>query len=340
MSPLPEDKAHAKHFDERHATAGVKVADAASDTSTSTPPDQDKVPVLPSPSKSSRSLRSSRSTGKLGFLREVALVVRDGLKKNRAPTCISIVVGVTFLVLYYLVPESKPFFQQVQEVDTANPIAFSMISSVICGGLIPMLLQIMLTRRLPTPLLGQVLFVLVFWAFLGLWVKGQYSVITWLFGSSVDPITLIKKVAADQFVISPFVNYIWITACFRFRDSRFSCSAFAESLRDRRSLLLQYFGMNICNWSTWIPGVTILFAMPTSLQMPIWAVIVVFYSSLLTLVSADASQESASDVEGDEQSAGETPKVPCKEQLQAAEEVSTSLDPASEESRTEVFFSI
>eukprot|EP00931_Biecheleriopsis_adriatica_P118629 TRINITY_DN9398_c0_g2_i1.p1 TRINITY_DN9398_c0_g2~~TRINITY_DN9398_c0_g2_i1.p1 ORF type:complete len:409 (-),score=69.72 TRINITY_DN9398_c0_g2_i1:293-1447(-) len=344
-TPPCQDSAPEKHVDEMPVTADVQVADAVSDASTSTPPGHEKVPALPSASKSSRSLRSSRSTGKLSFMREVALVVRDGIKKNRVPTCIAIVVGVTILALFYLVPQSKPFFQQVQQVETANPIVFSMISSVVCGGLIPMLLQVILTKRMPTPLLGQVLFILAFWTFLGVWVKGQYSVITWLFGSSVDAVTLVKKVAIDQFVISPFVNYVWITACFRFRDSRFSCSAFAESLRDRRSLLLQYFGMNICNWSTWMPGATIIFAMPTSLQMPIWAAIMVFYSSLLTLVSADASQASATDNEGDEQSAEE---MPSEEQAQAAEktsdgkqlEVSTSLDPASKDSQEEAFFSI
>lgn len=238
---------------------------------------------------------SRTSSVKLSFVGEVALLVRVGLKKNRIPSCIAITVGSLVLVLYYAVPDVT--FAALQDAEKAKPYLFAATASTVCGGLLPLILQIVMTKQAPKPFSYHLVWTFSFWSFLGVWCKTQYSIIAFLLGSEVKASVVVAKTLLDQFVISPFINYLWITPCFRFRDKQFSFSEFVASFRDHRSLALQYISMNVCNWSTWLPAMLLIYSLPLALQMPTWAVIMMFYSCLLMFVSADASRQSKRDAE-------------------------------------------
>jgi len=242
---------------------------------------------------------SSHSIGdKRKFLSEVWLTIRRSVWQNRLPTLMAVFFGATFLACYYLVSDARPFFETIGDVEEQNPILFSAVASMICGGLAPMLAQCLFTKSLPKPFVYQLMFVVIFWGFLGVYVKGQYTLNAWINGEDAKLATVLGKTVCDQFLFSPFANYIWITLCFRFRDSNFSCTEFKASLKDRRGLLLQYCSMNVANWCTWLPGVIVIYSLPSALQMPCWSVIVFFYSSLLTLVSAASTSQPQDEAEG------------------------------------------
>jgi len=209
----------------------------------------------------------------------------------------AIIVGSTLMGLYYGLPVARPGFEAVADVEKNAGVLFSLVASLVCAGLAPMLVQVCLTKSLPQPFLSHLLFVVVFWSFLGVYVKGQYTFNEWLNGNEANLGTVLRKMACDQFLFSPFVNYVWITACFRFRDCNFSCSEFKASLKDRRGLMLQFCSMNVANWSTWLPGTAVIYSMPSALQMPCWSVIIFFYSSLLTLISSSSTTAREKEVE-------------------------------------------
>ena len=92
----------------------------------------------------------------------------------------------------------------------------------------------------------------------GVYVKGQYTLNAYINGDNTEISTVVRKVVYDQFVFSPFINYpLFFVPLFRYRDTGFSCQRFRASLRDRRGLLLQYCSMNVTNWCTWLPGVSV-----------------------------------------------------------------------------------
>lgn len=277
--------------------AQVSVAEvdleAASDSSGVANSAESDVSTAHSPIPSSRTIGDRHE-----FLIEVWSTIRRSVWQNRFPTLMAVVCGATFLAFYYCVADARPFFETIGDAEKQQPILFSSVASMVCGGLAPMLAQCLVTKSLPKPFIHQFVFVVVFWSFLGVYVKGQYTLNTWINGEDAKIATVLGKTVCDQFLFSPFANYIWITLCFRFRDSNFSCTEFKASLGDRRGLLLQYCSMNVANWCTWLPGVIVIYSLPSALQMPCWSVIVFFYSSLLTLVSAASSSQAEGEAEG------------------------------------------
>eukprot|EP00930_Biecheleria_cincta_P105740 TRINITY_DN986_c0_g1_i4.p1 TRINITY_DN986_c0_g1~~TRINITY_DN986_c0_g1_i4.p1 ORF type:complete len:353 (-),score=53.79 TRINITY_DN986_c0_g1_i4:969-1973(-) len=236
-------------------------------------------------------LLPSTTDDKHKFLLEVWLTIRHSVWQNRLPTLMAVICGGIFLVSYYLVASARPFYEMIGDLEKQQPILFSFVASTICGGLAPMFTQCLFTGSLPKPFMSNFLFAVFFWSFLGVYVKGQYTLNSWINGEDAKLATVVGKVVCDQFVFSPFVSYIWITLCFRLRDNNFCCAEFKASLTDRRGLLLQYCSMNVANWCTWLPGGFVIYSLPSALQMPCWSVIVFFYSSLLTLVSAASSPQ-------------------------------------------------
>eukprot|EP00441_Pelagodinium_beii_P016278 CAMPEP_0197657594 /NCGR_PEP_ID=MMETSP1338-20131121/44726_1 /TAXON_ID=43686 ORGANISM="Pelagodinium beii, Strain RCC1491" /NCGR_SAMPLE_ID=MMETSP1338 /ASSEMBLY_ACC=CAM_ASM_000754 /LENGTH=314 /DNA_ID=CAMNT_0043234003 /DNA_START=44 /DNA_END=988 /DNA_ORIENTATION=+ len=305
MALMTPEKAKATETvpDERTAVSDSEgLADAGSEASTETPPevaiDADIMPDVPeTPDSKVTGGKRLALEGEPSFLQEVVLTIRRGIWQNRLPTMMAIMVGSLFMGLYYGVPATEPVFRAVGDFEKDIPVLFSMFASMLCAGLAPMLVQFCLTRSWPKPFLSHLLFVVLFWSFLGVYVKGQYTFNAWLNGDTAELGTVIRKIVCDQFVFSPLVNYVWITACFRFRDCNFSCSEFRASLKDRRGLLLQFCAMNVANWSTWLPGVAVIYSMPSALQMPCWSVIIFFYSSLLTLISSSTSARETKETE-------------------------------------------
>lgn len=227
------------------------------------------------------------------FKKSLVETIRKSAWQNRYPTLLAVLVGGLILGLYYGVPSTWPVFEKVAELERSAGVVFSAIASLVCGGLTPMFVQVLASRALPKPFFAHLLFVVVFWVFLGVYVKGQFALLAVMFGEDAGFATVLQKLAMDQFVISPFINYVWITACFRFRDHSFSCAEFKASYRDRRSVLLQMCGMNVANWATWLPANAVIFSLPSALQMPVWAVIMFFYSGLLTLLSSAAAHSNS-----------------------------------------------
>ncbi|CAE8683225.1 unnamed protein product [Polarella glacialis] len=193
------------------------------------------------------------------------------------------------VVFYYSVSSARPAFDAVSELEKSGGMAFSAIASCFCAGILPMACQAIVNRSLPQPFLLHIAFSAIFCACLGVYVKGQYLLNAWIIGDNGEMCTVARKVVFDQFVISPFITYpLIICLLFRWRDKDFSCERLVGSFRDRRGLMLQYCSMNVTNWCTWIPGVTVIYSLPTDVQMPVWSVLVFFYSALLTTVSANA----------------------------------------------------
>ncbi len=128
---------------------------------------------------------------------------------------------------------------------------------------------------------GEILFNTAFFAFNGVVIDLLYRGEALLFGGDPHPLTVVEKVAFDQFVFNP-VWGVLIVLLFLWRQRRFSLAATLPVLR-RGFYRARVLPLLIPSWLFWIPMVSIIYALPVPLQFLLfvpalgaWSLIMVF----------------------------------------------------------------
>jgi hypothetical protein len=184
---------------------------------------------------------------------------------------------------YHFSPAVRAMCAVVGVWKTSGGLYSAALSGAVAGGLLPEIAKA-LTARSFDGLRGRggaVAFNATFFAFDGIVVDLFYRLEAALFGSAATFRTVLTKTLFDQFCFSP----LWlalITMLFLWRQRRFSLTATLPSLRGGfyRTRVLPLL---IPNWFFWIPMVSIIYALPSSLQFPLfvaalgaWSLIMVF----------------------------------------------------------------
>ena len=216
----------------------------------------------------------------------IGSLCREAFRRNRIPAVILQGVAASILALYFWVPALRPAFEQIGSFKHSSGIWFAIGSTAIFGGVIPW--GVMVFRgRIP---LGQqtkhLFFFIGFWALQGAMVDQLYTLQTQWFGSGKDVKTLMYKVLTDQI---PF-NLIWATPngvfLYGWKNSGFSWSRFWAT-HPLSVLFRKYATIQISSWIVWIPAVLMIYSLPPDLQIPLFNLVLCFFSLILTFVSRD-----------------------------------------------------
>lgn len=213
--------------------------------------------------------------------------VRDGLaaaRQNLVPGLVLQAFALAVVLAYYFVPATAPFFAFLADLKARGGFLYSALATSLFGGLIPFLyLKANKTTRASPPwlFLG---FYVVFWAWRGIEVDLLYRLQAWLFGDGNAVTTIVPKVLVDQFVYNPlWAAPLQITA-YHFMNSRYSPRAFAGY--DWREFFLQKVPTTlISTWGVWIPMVSIIYCLPSDLQIPLFNIVLCFWVLLLTALT-------------------------------------------------------
>jgi hypothetical protein len=100
------------------------------------------------------------------------------------------------------------------------------------------------------------------------------------FGNGVSWRVLLPKVLVDQFIYSVFWSTSYQTLVFRWQVLRYSGSRLWKEL-DGAFVIERMLPVLVTNWMFWIPGVTLVYAMPLILQMPLSIFATAIWSLLL-----------------------------------------------------------
>jgi hypothetical protein len=99
---------------------------------------------------------------------------------------------------------------------------------------------------------------------------------------------LATKVAVDQFIYSACwaaptitLNYLWMEAQFNLRAWWRALSV--QYLIQKLSTVI------VSNWLVWIPAVSIIYAMPAELQIPLFNLVLCFWVLLLAVLNKQES---------------------------------------------------
>ncbi len=190
------------------------------------------------------------------------------------------------LLAYYFYPPTRNGLDALAAIKARWSYGYTAIASIIAGAIIPELLRIFVFQKGKIRLLNfeNLVFSVPFWCFMGVTVDFFYRCQAGWFGAQVSFAVVVKKVLVDQFLYNPLFAapvtswlYDWKNRSFRFQG----VSAFFTTDYYRDVVVPTLFA----TWGVWIPIVTILYSLPSLLQIPLFGLALSLWVMLYTWMS-------------------------------------------------------
>lgn len=205
-------------------------------------------------------------------------------RENRVP-CIALnIIVITLVGSYYQAPAIAEVWEAVGAFKLKWAYAFSLGSTIFAAALLPSLVQLVMGTLPPEGRWKRVGLLSLFWGYRGMEIDLFYQVQGWLFGTGNDAATLLKKVAVDQFVMSPLWFVPTVLIAMRWVDMGGSWA------RTRASLTREFWTRTcptvmVTNWLVWIPTLALVYSLPPALQFPLFSVVMCFFILIVTLLA-------------------------------------------------------
>lgn len=207
-----------------------------------------------------------------------------GVKRNALPGLALQAFAFALVATYYLSPSARPAFDTVAGWKNHYGLAYSAVATAVFGGAIPFL-YLLLAGRIPIGRRrAEFLFYVLLWGYRGMEVDVFYRLQTYLFGDAATFAVVLPKVLVDQLVYSVLIAAPGQVVFFLWKDRGFSFRAIKPDLN------LGYLSAAVVNvvfsqWMVWVPAVSIIYCLPSPLQIPLFNLVVCFWVLLLTFVS-------------------------------------------------------
>lgn len=204
-------------------------------------------------------------------------------RANLLPGLLLQTLMVIFFLAYLSHEGTRNFLARVADLKAEVGYVFAFVSYAIAAALLPEVLRIGFFQecRITRRNLWNIVTGIPIWGWVGIMVdmlyRGQES---WFGAGNAWPVIL-AKMAVDQFLFSPLIANPFSAGTLAWRDAGFRRSALPGILSldfvYRRLIPLQVAG-----WCIWIPGVCLVYFMPSLLQVPVAVLIQVFWVLIFT----------------------------------------------------------
>ena len=206
----------------------------------------------------------------------------NGLRHNLFA---GIFIWIVATLVYFLYQSSDVCQNQLDElaqIKLEYGYLYSACATGLFGGLIPFLAMFFRGSVPPRRTFQWFLFFPLFWAFKGVEVDAFYRLQSFFFGASPEFKVVLYKVVVDQFVYC----VIWsapLTAIFYgLKDADFKWTDVVV-LKNFSLMLDEILFLLFSTWIIWIPAVTIVYSMPTNLQIPLFNLTLCFFVLVITI---------------------------------------------------------
>jgi hypothetical protein len=186
---------------------------------------------------------------------------------------------------YYYLPAARGWFVDLARWRLEGGYVFSAVASAVCGGLLPFLYlraSAVDKKAYPWP---HLIFFTLFWAWKGAEVDLWYRTLSKVYGNDPTPAVIACKVLSDQFVFnvlyaSPVGNLI-----FAWKESGFRWKPVLADVRAGQWFWRRIIPVLISVWVLWIPVVICVYSLPDALQIPLFNVVLCFWSLLFAHIT-------------------------------------------------------
>lgn len=214
------------------------------------------------------------------------------MKANLRPALLLQAFALLLLLAYYRTDAGHAWLGSIGELKARYGFWYSAAATCVFGGLLPYSVlvatgKIARGRRAP-----ELVFYVLFWIWKGIEVDAFYRAQAFVFGAENDFRTIALKVLVDQLAYAPIISAPVQVLCFLWKDSGFSVSATRTALA-RQSLWQRTLVVIFSTWVVWIPAVTIIYALPSALQIPLFNLVLCFWCLLMSFLSRESPAEPA-----------------------------------------------
>ncbi len=208
-------------------------------------------------------------------------------RANLIPGLIIQALMVALVLAYYFFPPSHAAFQALAAAKGRWGYGFSFASAVVAGAVLPVIFKITVLQRgrVTRADFADLLFLALFWGVDGVILDSFYRLQAVIFGAHADFPTVCKKVLVDQFIYNPVFAAPYAVICYELKHQGFRWRrgrhVFTAAFYRERTI------PTLCaTWTIWIPVTTAIYALPSLLQIPLFALALTFWVLMLAYITA------------------------------------------------------
>jgi uncharacterized integral membrane protein len=208
-------------------------------------------------------------------------------RANLIPGLVVQILMAALVLVYYFLPPAHSWFQLLAAAKAQWGYAFSFTSSVIAGAILPVLLTIVVVQRgrATRADFASLLFLCIFWGTDGTIIDAFYRFQAHIFGANADFPVVVKKVLVDQFLYNPLFAAPFTIGCFEFKNQRYRWRRMAHVFT--AAFYRVHTIPALCaTWAVWIPVTIAIYALPSLLQIPLFALALTFWALLITCITS------------------------------------------------------
>lgn len=204
-----------------------------------------------------------------------------GARANLVPGLILQFFALTLVLAYYHHAPTRAWCEKLAVFRTEQGFIYSIVSTSFFGGLLPCLYMKLHPATRFRYNFKQNLLLVVFWGYKGFEVDLWYRVLTRFVGAGTDIHTIVTKMFLDQFVCCPLLFVPETVIVYMWCESRFDTAAVVADIRAKGWYRRRVPAMLISNLGVWIPTVCIIYSLPSTLQIPLYNLVLCFFTLLL-----------------------------------------------------------
>jgi len=211
--------------------------------------------------------------------------IRIALKQNLLPGLVLQFFALIIVLVYFFVPAAQPVFDWFGDLKQAYGYVYAIIATAFFGGFIPFCYLVLSKRVVPARnFYALFVFYVVLWAYRGFEVDCFYRLQGWLFGYAGDFKTIATKALVDQFIYSAFWAAPSVSVLFCWMENNFNLRPTWVSL-DKQFITEKLPTNILSNWLVWLPAVSIIYSMPSQLQIPLFNLVLCFWVLMLAVLN-------------------------------------------------------
>ncbi|MCP5544744.1 MAG: hypothetical protein H7A49_12645 [Akkermansiaceae bacterium] len=211
-----------------------------------------------------------------------------GLRAARANVVPGLLVQAAMLgvaLAYRFYPPTTDLLDQLASWKARWGYGYSALTAIVAGAFLPELMRIAVFQRgrAGRRNLRNLGFTIPFWAFMGVVVDGFYRLQASWFGADAEFSVVVKKVLVDQFVYNPLFAAPFTAMMYDWKNRGFPpvVREFFTAAYYRDVVVPTLFA----TWGVWIPLVSIIYSLPSLLQIPLFGLSLSLWVMLYTWMS-------------------------------------------------------
>lgn len=208
-----------------------------------------------------------------------------GLRAARANVVPGLLVQGAMLgvaLAYRFYPPTTDLLNQLAAWKERWGYGYSALTAIVAGAFLPEILRIAVFQRgrADRRNLRHLGFTIPFWAFMGVVVDGFYRLQAAWFGAEAEVSVVLKKVLVDQFVYNPLFAAPFTAMMYDWKNRGFPAGVreFFSAAYYRDVVVPTLFA----TWGVWIPLVSIIYSLPSLLQIPLFGLSLSLWVMLYT----------------------------------------------------------